>query len=66
MRAMEHNVNNDGGIPGIILSLASILLYFLNIFTVSDWAGIFAIGAGATAMLYNFTKWFMLIRKRKK
>lgn len=65
MKTMEHN-GADGSVIGISLSLGTIILYVLNIFSVSEWAGIFAIGAGSSAMLYNITKWWLLIRKRKK
>lgn len=70
MKTMDHGAHNDGSVTGIVLSLGTIILYVLSIFTVSEWAGIFAIGAGATAMLYNFTKWVYLLKanhkKRKK
>lgn len=62
---MDNSLHSDGSLLGVLLSLGSIILYVLSVFTLSDWAGIFAIGAGATAMLYNFTKWVFLLKRKK-
>lgn len=60
------NHNGDGSIMSIFLSGVTIIFAFISSVSISEWAGIMAIGAGATAILYNVTKWWLLIHKRKK
>lgn len=60
---MEHN--HYGG-AGTYFTIASIIFGFIASFSVNEWAAIMAIGAGATGILFNVTKWWLLIRKRKK
>lgn len=60
---MEHH-NTEGA--GTFFTLASLIFGFIASLSVNEWAAIMAIGAGATGILFNVTKWWLLVRKKKR